>query len=116
LAHERLSFDPSQAVPVDQRLPTNELVEILLIENDLDDIRLAKLALEENHIHSGTADVAVPGPVTYLVWRRTSRPADAPGSELSEKENRPEKPGTIDAFPLIVALLSGASRCACNSF
>jgi serine/threonine protein kinase len=52
LTHERLSFDPALAVPVDQVLPPYDLVEILLIDSDLDDVRLARQALEENHIHN----------------------------------------------------------------
>jgi serine/threonine protein kinase len=52
LTHESLSFDAAELLPVDQSLPAGELVEVLLIDNDLDDARLAKQALEENHICS----------------------------------------------------------------
>jgi serine/threonine protein kinase len=52
LTNAKLSFDPSQLVPVGQVLPSADLVEILLIDNDLDDVRLAKQALEENGIPS----------------------------------------------------------------
>jgi chemotaxis family two-component system response regulator Rcp1 len=52
ITHERLSFDAAELLPLDQLLPSGELVEVLLIDNDLDNARLAKQALEENHIHS----------------------------------------------------------------
>ncbi len=52
LTHDRLSFNPTEIIPIEQLLPLHELVEILLIDDDLDDVRLAKQALEENQIHS----------------------------------------------------------------
>jgi serine/threonine protein kinase len=52
LSHERPSFDPAQVLPVNEASPAFQLVEILLIDNDLDDVRLARQALEENGIHS----------------------------------------------------------------
>lgn len=52
LTNERLSFDSAAVMPAGQDLPAGELVEILLIDNDFDDVRLAKQALEENHIAS----------------------------------------------------------------
>ena len=52
LNQERLSFDAAQAVPADEAAPAHPLVEILLIDNDLDDVRLARQALEEHNIHS----------------------------------------------------------------
>ena len=52
LTNAKLSFDPSQLLPVDQVLPSSHLVEILLIDNELDDVGLVKQALEENRIPS----------------------------------------------------------------
>ncbi len=51
ILRECLSFDAAQVVPIERALAPQDLIEILLIDNDLDDIRLAQLALEENHIH-----------------------------------------------------------------
>jgi serine/threonine protein kinase len=57
LAHERLSCDPAQIANAFQGLPIHDLVEILLIDDDLDDVRLARQALEENKIHSNLVAV-----------------------------------------------------------
>ena len=52
MTNDRLNMDPAQAMPAINAELASDLVEILLIDDDLDDVRLAKQALEENHIHS----------------------------------------------------------------
>jgi serine/threonine protein kinase len=52
LTHAQLSFDPTHAVPGGQLAPIYDLVEILLIDDDFDDVRLARQALAERRIPS----------------------------------------------------------------
>jgi serine/threonine protein kinase len=52
MTNPRLSFDPSEVVPMGQSMLLHQAVQILLIDDDADDIRLARQGLEENGICS----------------------------------------------------------------